>query len=136
MIDAKEQVQGLCSRMSRNPCWMPDPASWVWKRPDGQKQGFGLGWHLEPGMANLLWLALDKQEPPARYDAATNLLYSQVMMGAYSGQLRGTVLVSAASVLTLQEFEAALPAVAPPRSTVLEMRYPELKRLARKRLGC
>jgi hypothetical protein len=63
------------------PNWMPEPDSWVWRRPCGMIQGFGLTWRERVGLANLQWLALDMRRPPqvpfeARNHGAYMLAYN------------------------------------------------------------
>ncbi len=79
-----------------NPCWMGNPDDWVWLRPDGQLQGFGIGWREDPGLANLCWLAMGMNEPPRHYDATQNALYMWVLSQV---QLR-----SCAALLSLKAF--------------------------------
>jgi len=116
-----------------SPFWMPSPGSWVWHRPDGAGQGFGLMAPHEPGLANLQWLALDMSHPPFSYDASRNLLYSLLQMRSYSARLNGEPLLDVAAVTPLEEFAALLPEKAESVHDV-ERTYPLLKVLAGRRL--
>ena len=47
----------------REPFWVPGLARWSWRRPDGIWQGTAQLVE-QPGLANLIWLALDRDTPP------------------------------------------------------------------------
>jgi len=126
-------VRNLCHRLG-HPNWMADPTAWYWKRPDGMPQGFGLGWHAHPGLANLLWLSMDLEHPPQVYDGGTNPLYTSTIMFCGTSKLRDQALLDWTSLGSLQEFHDALPATAPAGGNSLERAYPLLKLLAKRRL--
>lgn len=90
--------------LHRGP-WMSYPDNWVWTTPARQPQGFGLHWRDNVGLANLLWLALDMERPPA---APYNMRYHQLCMlfvvhGAKM-ELDGLPIFSQAEALTLAQF--------------------------------
>lgn len=124
------QVRALCERLA-NPYWMKDPASWVWKRRDGVAQGFGAA-GIEPGLANLLWLAMDLGTPPEVYEGSHNALYSAVLIYHPLAALDSAPLTDRAAVDTLQQFHDRLPSKA--CAPGLEALYPLLKELAARRL--
>lgn len=129
------QVRTLCHRLE-NANWMPKPREWVWVRPDGRMQGFGVLWPDQPGLANLLWLAMDMGSPPQRYDSASNTLFSLVLLHAEMAKLDGGLLHDWAGVLTLRQFHDRLPEKAGPGPNPIERTYPLLKLLAARRLLC
>lgn len=135
MGSAALQVRQLCERLE-HPNWMPNPGSWTWARPDGARQGFGLIWRDEPGLANLLWLSMDMGRPPATYDSARNTLYGLVLTQMTVAELDGELLTDWAGVLPLSEFHAKLGKAPVSKRNVLENAYPLLYLLAGRRLEC
>lgn len=127
------RVQRLYARLE-NPTWMPQPRSWVWRRPDGQAQGFGPTWFESPGRANLLWLALNLRRPPAEYDANHNDLYMAILLQGDVSKLAGEPLTDMAGLHSLRCFHALLAGEAPRNGTQLEQMYPLLKMLVGERL--
>lgn len=109
------------------PNWFPAPDCWFWRRPDGVRQGFGLTWRGDPGMANLLWLALDLERPPTILDARRIPLYSWLL-------LHGQPLASSASILTLAQWtrDLGMSAVLPNVRRIPQ--FQQLLNLAEKRL--
>ncbi len=95
------------------PAWMGNPDSWIWRRPDGAMQGFGLNWRENVGLANLQWLAMDIDHAPADYDAHSNALYMWCLF-------QGRTLQEAAELLTLHDFALLNPMS--PESAVLIQR--------------
>jgi hypothetical protein len=125
------KVRALCEHLA-SPQWMPNPGAWLWTRPDGNPQGFGMLAYTSPGMANLLWLAMDMDEPPSRYDTRANPLYQMVITDAAAAKLAGQPLVDLASVLPLSAFADKLSDV--PLGHGIEQMYPLLRALAQRRL--
>lgn len=86
-------------------CWMKNPDSWIWTTPALQPQGPGMLWRADAGGANLLWLALDMEQPPTR---PYNWRYHQlcVMLATYGSkaELAGLPLFDQAASLTLAQF--------------------------------
>jgi hypothetical protein len=70
-----DSAQVISFNQAKFPYWMPSPARWVWCSPEGKTCGFGLRCVEPPGLANLLWLAMDLPKPPGTYDVKTNPLY-------------------------------------------------------------
>jgi len=128
---ALADVRAMCARLSA-PTWFSDPQDWRWRKPDGTVQGLHLVVEHTPGLANLLWLALDLDLPPPAYDGATNLLFMSVLTTSVASRLNGQPLLDLASVKTLQEFHDMLPTQIQGHN--LERHYPALKALARRRL--
>lgn len=126
------QVRALYSRLER-PFWMPEPASWVWDC-DGRPQGPGLLITCEPGLANLLWLALDLGRPPQVYDLSKNSVMTMLLLAGGAARLAGEPLFDRAALHTLAEFHDLLPGQA--SGEVLTAVYPLLKMLAARRLRC
>lgn len=128
-------VRNLCHQLG-HPNWMPKPRSWIWARPDGLAQGFGPGWQLDPGLANLLWLSMDFREPPQTYDATKNALYVYIMVHGPSSKLHGLPLFDLAATRSLEEFVILLPASETllAGGNNLERAYPLLRLLAIRRL--
>jgi hypothetical protein len=127
------KVRALCRHLA-DPFWMPRPRSWVWARPgDGQPQGFGLLAAASPGLCNLLWLSMEMDQPPQTYDAQANGLYLLLAMEGARARLAGEPLLEVAGLMTLAQFEQALPAEG---GLGLAATYPLLKLLAKRRLGC
>lgn len=86
------------------PNWMPEPGSWIWHRPCGMIQGFGLTWREHVGVANLQWLVLDMQRPPqGPFEARNHAAY----MMAYSAPAG---LIELAEMNSLQAFHDKLAA--------------------------
>jgi hypothetical protein len=128
------KVREMFSRLEHHSFWMPRPESWVWARPgDGQPQGFGLLARQSPGLCNLLWLSMEMDRPPAVYDAMENGLYMLIMLQGQKARLLGEPLLDVAGLMTLVQFEQALPAEA---GFGLATAYPLLKLLAKRRLPC
>lgn len=127
------RVKQLCLRLG-HPNWMPAPETWEWRRPDGSRQGFGPYWRQDPGMANLLWLAMDLHRPPAEYDASQNTLYTLLFTHGATATLWGQPLLDMAGVLPLKEFHHRLGS-APYAVHPVEMAYPLLYLLAERRLA-
>ena len=94
-------------RRHRAP-WMLHPDHWTWQTPEGLPQGFGLCWRRDVGSANLMWLALDMELPPSRYNMVYHSLCTLLMMHASKMVLGGQPLVDQAACLTLQQFSAEL----------------------------
>lgn len=127
-----KQVRALCARLE-NPYWMAKPDDWVWVRPDGAAAGFGLIARSHPGMANLLWLAMDLATPPWEYDMDSNPMMQLLFVYGTSSRLCGQPLADLAALSTLQEFHELLGAVGP-GSNPLEHAYPVLRMFAARRL--
>lgn len=93
--------------------WVDQPEEWVWPGPIGN-QGPGLHWGMgQIGIANLLWLALDMDRPPARYSARDNPLYTYLIVHAASLKLDGLPLDDQAASLTLEQFRDRCQATGP-----------------------
>jgi hypothetical protein len=127
------RVRTLYKRLS-DPHWMARPLEWFWAGPDGRPQGFAPLTYSNPGLANLLWLSLDMGSSPQCYDVNRNGLYMLLLLIGHSAQLDGEPLLDLASVLTLREFAARLPATAS-SGLGAESAYPLLKMLAERRLA-
>ncbi len=96
-----------------NPNWMSNPDHWVWRRPDGAAQGFGMSWRDNVGLANLQWLSMNLDHPPADYDAHSNKLYMWATLQGHALQRR-------AEILSLRDFALLNPGS--PESAVLIQR--------------
>lgn len=97
------------SRLRRHsPTWMPRPDSWLWRTPEGTPQGFARSWRDSPGSANLLWLAIDFDHPPAEYDARQNNLAMLLIAHGRQMTLDALPLLDQAGSLTLQQFRDLL----------------------------
>jgi hypothetical protein len=95
-----------------NPNWMPHPDDWEWDRGDAVMQGFGQIWRAETGMANLLWLALDRDKPPQDgYDLRANLTAMRVLTHHRKMRLHGRLLTEYAALDTLPQFRDRLKTV-------------------------
>jgi hypothetical protein len=125
------KVRAMCTRLGQ--LWMPDPASWAWRRPDGMVQGLAHIYADNPGLANLLWLALDMPAPPRQYNVTDNLLAVLVLAQASRSKLNGVPLLDVAALRTLAEFSRLLPE-ARIAGNELEGAYPVLRLLALRRL--
>lgn len=112
-----------------NPNWFPCPDSWVWRRPDGRQQGFGLAWRDDPGMANLQWLALDMQAAPRElFDVRMRPLYLWL-------SLHGQQLTVSASLLTLGQWVREMQVTVKHPKAPLLPQLQQLLELAQKRLS-
>lgn len=90
---------------AHNCCWMEHPDDWMWTKPSGEPQGFGLGWRYSVGHANLLWLALDMARPPDRpYDWRYHQLCVMLVVQGSKMELGGLPIFSQAEALTLAQF--------------------------------
>ncbi len=98
-------LAAVLQRATRQVNWMPEPDTWMWRRWDGQPQGFGVGWLNNAGQANLLWLALDLKAPPRQYDARENQLYSIIAVHG-TGKLYDLCLL--AESVTLAQFRTRI----------------------------
>ncbi len=128
------KIRAMCAKLT-HPNWMREPDTWTWCRPDGMPQGFGQHWRDEPGVANLLWLSMNRNEPPTHYDATANGLYGAVLMFGASSKLLGAPLLHMASTKTLNQFYLALQASsAHVAGNRLERAYPLLADFARQRM--
>lgn len=115
-----------------NPNWMPDPDSWNWPMEAGHppQQGWGRTWRDNPGLANLLWLVMQMDKPPALWNARTMPRYSMVVLGA-NGALRPVVELAALN--TLDQFVVKV------QQALLHKHDPltdHLVQLAKRRLAC
>jgi hypothetical protein len=130
-----EKVRALEARIS-HPYWMHRPEAWLWARPDSRLQGFAPLMYDQPGLCNLLWLAMDQDAPPPMYDAESNSLYMMLSVSR-DATLMDYPLHDVAGLVSLREFAAALDAETTriPRTT-LERAYPLLRLLAHGRLRC
>lgn len=103
--------QQLFSRLAAfSPFWMGEPDAWVWSKPDGTAQGFGMTWRKErdgAGMANLLWLSMDLDRRPRQYDARSNPLYTIITMFGHEMYLDRLALFDVAGSTTVEQFHAA-----------------------------
>jgi hypothetical protein len=126
-----EKVRALEARIS-HPYWMRNPETWTWTRPDGMSQGFASLMYTQPGLCNLLWLAMDMDRPPSLYNALANPLYMLLVINR-AAKLRGEPLTDAAGLLSLQQFHDLLPSASVALDPV-EHAYPLLKLLAARRL--
>ncbi len=125
-------LQKLLKRCARPVNWMPNPESWMWVTPVGNRQGFGATWKENPGLANLQWLLLDFDVPPVVYDARQSLGICTLLFAAK--HLEPYVLL--AETCSLGEFRQRLQES---RLRVLHDTYPKLTQtlldLARRRLN-
>lgn len=113
---------------------MEAPECWLWRRPDGLPQGFATISSKVPGLANLLWLAMGMDAPPATYNSDINGLYNLVLMEARGAKLAGQPLIEVAGLLPLQRFLALLPQQVA-STQPMERAYPLLRVLALERLS-
>jgi hypothetical protein len=125
------KVRAMCEHLAR-PYWMPNPQAWIWARPDGKPQGFGVVAASNPGLANLLWLSMEMDRPPLSYDAAQNGLYSILITQGYGACVGGEPLLDVAGLLPLREFARQLEQ--PASGQIVEQAYPLLRLLAQRRL--
>ncbi len=88
--------------------WMPDPEAWVWHTPDGRMQGFGHFAQADPGLANLLWLTLDRFDPPVEYACRDNVDYVNILLHSARIHLNGHLITEQAESLTLRQFRDEL----------------------------
>jgi hypothetical protein len=93
-----------------NPNWMPNPDNWMWTTPENTRQGFGRTWRAQPGLANLLWLALDMNTPPRLFDARQHQLYCLLLMYGAPGVGVLRELVELAELQPLRPFVQRLKA--------------------------
>jgi hypothetical protein len=126
-----EKVRALTARISY-PHWMHRPGTWTWTRPDGMSQGFSSMIYTQPGLCNLLWLAMDLDRPPEAYNALANPLYMLLVVNR-DAKLRGEPLTDMAALLTLRQFHDLLPESTAAVNPV-EHAYPLLRLLAERRL--
>jgi hypothetical protein len=117
-----------------HPNWFPSPDAWVWTRPAGGRQGFGTNWRQEGqvGLSNLLWLVLDRQTPPALFEAASHPVYPLVL-----AHCRGAleVVTNLAEIGTLEEFHRLLSGLMRNHAKVPGVDLgPLLRKLAEKRI--
>lgn len=125
-------VIDLCARLAR-PNWMAKPDSWMWLAPEGHLQGFGRSWRDNPGQANLLWLTMGLDAPPASYDVRRNPYYTLVMVLGRHADLNGEPIFDLAATMPLHAFAELLPDTV--TAAGLPQVYPKLKEFALKRLA-
>jgi len=87
----------------RYPFWAPGLTGWSWLRSDGVRQGLHL-FGEEPGLANLVWLALDTDTPPP--NGTDMRTFPQVMWVFASAHrpFEGTTLEQWCATHTLRQF--------------------------------
>lgn len=127
------QILDLCARLAR-PNWMRRPETWVWQGGSGM-QGFGRNWRDNPGMSNLLWLAMDMDVAPAVYRANHNPLYIKIIMRGAACRLQGEPIFDVAAVTPLRVFRNMLFDVPEAQPGTLEAAFPLLRTLADRRLS-
>lgn len=88
------------AKVTRSPYWMGGPTA-VWRAPDGTPQTLA---HLDPGVANLIWLVLPDPLPKP-YDLRTNSLAVWVLGNARRYHFAGgDSLADVAQCFTLEQF--------------------------------
>lgn len=78
-----------------DPLWT-NPSDWAWKH--GAKSYTLAGLQADPGLCNLVWLALDMSESPKEYDMSKNIIAVHLIVSA-SDELK-----MLAATKTLKEF--------------------------------
>jgi hypothetical protein len=99
-MDAATFIAGL-----RNPFWMPRLQDWWWRRPDGVPQGPAC-FVEQPGLANLIWLALDAETPPGDGFDMRQAKTAMWCIAAACAPFAGSTLEQWCAVHSLEEFSA------------------------------
>lgn len=101
--------------------WMVNPGQWIWATAAGQAQGPGMVADEDPGLANLIWLALDMEEPPRRYDLRYHNLVHILLMTSNQLTLAGLPLRDQAASLTLTQFHETCAAEPHKPGSIIEL---------------